>query len=321
MARAVLNPNETFPFFPEARTMKTLSKLALSLVLGLATPACSGANAADDVRADDFSTTSQAQTVDPAATQVRVGTWNVKRLGQGSKRLDLVAGVIEANFDVVALQEVMTPAGLAALMANLPGWSSTLSERAVGENGYFEYYAILTRDGAATVTSNAIVADAADEWAREPMVTCLKAQNADFCLVSTHVIFGDTVGPRDAEIQALARLVTNLRNTTPNESDYIVVGDFNRSGSARSFNTFSAQGFGFSDDGLTRTTISALNGYVNPYDHVLFDKVVTNEWAGIARRVDILAGACGGSSAFCAGSVSDHAPLAITLNTAGVDDD
>ncbi len=179
----------------------------------------------------------------------------------------------------------------------------------------------MTRDGAATVTSNAIVADAADEWAREPMVTCLKAQNADFCLVSTHVVFGDTVGPRDAEIQALARLVTNLRNTTPNESDYIVVGDFNRSGSARSFGSFATQGFGFSDDGLTRTTISSLNGYVNPFDHVLLDKVVTNEWSGIGRRVDILAGACSGSSSFCANSVSDHAPLSITLNTAGVDDD
>jgi endonuclease/exonuclease/phosphatase family metal-dependent hydrolase len=304
--------------------MTSLQNLSLALLLGLATPACSGATAADiraDVRADNFSTTSQAQTVDPAATQLRVGTWNVKRLGQGSKRLDLVAGVIEANFDVVALQEVMTPAGLAALMANLPGWSSTLSEHAVGENGYFEYYAVLTRDGAATVTSNAIVDDAADEWAREPMVTCLQAQRADFCLVSTHVIFGDTVGPRDAEIQALARLVTRLRNSTPSESDYIVVGDFNRSGAARSFGSFGAQGFGFSDDGLTRTTISALNGYVNPFDHVLLDRVVTNEWAGAGRRIDILGGACGGNSAFCAGSVSDHAPLAITLNTAGVDDD
>jgi hypothetical protein len=60
---------------------------------------------------------------------------------------------------------------------------------------------------------------------------------------------------------------------------------------------------------------------VNPFDHVLLDKVVTNEWPGIGRRVDILAGACSGSSSFCANSVSDHAPLSITLNTAGVDDD
>jgi endonuclease/exonuclease/phosphatase family metal-dependent hydrolase len=300
--------------------MHTLSKLALSFALGLATPACTGADAATPA-ADDFGTAAQASTVDPSASQVRLGTWNVKRLGHGAKRLDLVANVIEQNFDVVALEEVMTPAGLSALMAYLPGWSATLSERAVGANGYFEYYAVIARDSAAQVTSSTIVDDAADEWVREPMVACLKAQNADFCLIATHVVFGDTVGPRDLEIQALARLTASLRNANPSESDYIVVGDFNRSGSAKSFGSFSAQGFGFSDDGLSKTTISATNGYVNPYDHMLFDKVVTSEWSGVARRIDIVSSACGGSASFCVSNVSDHAPLAITLNTAGVDDD
>jgi endonuclease/exonuclease/phosphatase family metal-dependent hydrolase len=261
--------------------------------------------------------------VDPAASQLRVGTWNLKRLGQGTKRLDLVASVIQENFDVVVLEEVMSPGALDPLMALLPGWSATLSERAVGGNGYFEYYATLTRAGerGATVTRSYLVEDPLNQWVREPMVTCLRARNADFCLVATHVVFGDTVGPRGAEISALAGLVQTLRRSTPEESDYIVLGDFNRSGSARSFTSFSAAGFGFTDDGLTRTTVSGSSGYVNPFDHILFDRLFTAEFSGSASRVDIVARACGGNAAFCAANVSDHAPLSVTLNTAGADDD
>lgn len=300
--------------------MKTFAKLALALSIGLTTPACSGADAQEtsDATVAEFGTSSHAVT---AAGTVRVGTWNVKRLGASTKRVDLVANVIDQNFDVIALDEVMTPAGLQQLMSYLPGWSATLSDRAVGENGYFEYYAVLTRNGVASVTSARVVDDAADEWVREPMVACVKASNTDFCLVTTHVVFGDRVGPRDLEIQALGRLVTNLRNATPNESDYIVLGDFNRSGAAKSFGAFSSQGFRFSDDGLTKTTTSALNGWVNPYDHVLLDEVVTHEWTGTTGRVDYVASACGGDFTFCNSLVSDHAPLGFVLETSGVDDD
>lgn len=298
--------------------MKTFSKLALALALGLATPACSGADAVDATESDAFATVRHAQT---AASSVRVGTWNVKRLGASTKRVDLVASVIDQNFDVVALDEVMTPAGLQQLMTFLPGWSATLSDHAVGANGYYEYYAVLTRDGVASVTSARVVDDAEGDWVREPMVACVKASNTDFCLVTTHVVFGDRVGPRDLEIQALARLVADLRASTPNESDYIVLGDFNRSGSAKSYAAFTSQGFRFSDDGLTKTTTSAMNGWVNPYDHVLLDAVVTQEWTGASERVDYVASVCGGDFGFCNSLVSDHAPLAFVLDTSGVDDD
>ena len=57
------------------------------------------------------------------------------RLGQGSKRLDLAARAIETNFDVVAVEEVMSFAGLEALVRELPGWRAALSDHSVGENG------------------------------------------------------------------------------------------------------------------------------------------------------------------------------------------
>jgi Ca2+-binding RTX toxin-like protein len=251
---------------------------------------------------------------------LRVGTWNLKRLGQSTKRLDLVAEVIEANFDVVGLVEVMTTAGVADLIALLPGWTVTLSATSVGANGYFEYYAFLTRTGAATVTSSSIASDPNDAWVREPFVGCFAAPSVDFCLVLTHVVYGSTVGPRDLEIQALATLTANLRAAAPTERDYIVLGDFNRSGSAASYQSFTSIGYRFSDNGLTPTTLGS-SGYSNAYDHVLFHATDTSEWKGDAVRVDIVNQVCGGSFSFCSSNLSDHAPFAITLDNTGADDD
>jgi endonuclease/exonuclease/phosphatase family metal-dependent hydrolase len=256
----------------------------------------------------------------PGPATLRVGTWNVARLGQENKRIDLVARAIEGNLDVVGIVEAMNPLGIQQVLAQLPGWTATISERAIGEGSFAEFYAVLVRRGAATVRSSRIVEDTANEWVREPVVTCLVARGLDFCLVQTHVVFGSTVGPRDLEIQALARLVGRMRAADPSERDLIVLGDFNRPGSAPSFASFTSIGYRFSGDGLTKTTIGP-SGYVNAYDHVLLDPAATREWLGDSVLVDIVTGVCGGSFSFCASSVSDHAPLAITLVNTGTDDD
>lgn len=255
----------------------------------------------------------------PSTADLRIGSWNVKRLGQGDKRLDLVARVIEGQFDVIALEEVMSPAALAPLMALLPGWSAQVSERAVGRNGYYEYYAVLYRNDRAAVTSSRVVDDVADEWYREPMVTCLRAGAADFCLVVTHIVYGSTVGPRDAEIQALGRLVSGLRDGGA-EKDYVVLGDYNRAGSAPGFSTLQANGWAFNDDGDVRTTLGTTS-YTNPYDHAMIDPGYTREWTGLSGRHDIVGSVCGGSFAFCAQSVSDHAPIGVMFAVSAADDD
>ena len=56
-------------------------------------------------------------------------------------------------------------------------------------------------------------------------------------------------------------------------------------------------------------------------DRWVGQRALPEEFSGSASRVDIVARACGGNAAFCAANVSDHAPLSVTLNTAGADDD
>ena len=258
-----------------------------------------------------------AQPVDDAV--VRVGTWNLKRLGHGDKRLDLVAAVIE-RFDVVALEEVMTPEGVDDLLAKLPGWKAAVSERAVGSADYAEYYAVVYRESAVKLDRAFLTEDADDRFAREPFVTCFDAAKFDFCVVSIHVTYGKRVGPRDAEIRELGALVTSLR-AGGDEKDWVIVGDFNRPGSARSWRALHDQGWVFAfGDGKTPTSLGKAK-YGNPYDHILVDRSVTGEWLGEAARVDIVKDVCRRRFAWCAKHVSDHAPVVARFATAGPDDD
>ena len=240
---------------------------------------------------------------------LRIGTWNLKRLGNGSKRYDLVAKVIEENMDIVSLQEVMSPQGLQKLLEQLPGWSAVLSSK-VGRNGYFEYYAVATRTEKITFVSNSVVRDEFDYWAREPMVTCMKASKVDFCMITTHIVYGDSVLERDDEISRLSLILDKLVAET-SEKDFIVVGDFNRETSAKVFNKFTNLGFQIADN-KEKTTLGQLD-YSNSYDHIILN-LSSEFWSYPAKRIDITNVVCRRNFKWCATNVSDHAPVVLSLN-------
>lgn len=249
---------------------------------------------------------------------VRVGTWNIKRLGNGKKNYDLVAKLIESKFDVVAVQEVMNEDGIKELSKRLPGWTYGISKQ-VGKKGYYEQYGLLVRNSTGRIKSVSVVPDPTDVWTREPAVACVESSNVDFCLVTTHIVFGDNVGQRDKEIASLSNLLNNLR-AMDSEKDYILVGDFNRPGNAPGFSNFSKFGFRLADDGVTNTSLGA-SDYASPYDHVILDPKYTKEWKGVTERVDIVKELCGGDFKKCSSEVSDHAPISFVLDNRGIDDD
>lgn len=251
---------------------------------------------------------------------LRVGTWNLRRLGHGDKDLARVARVF-ADLDVVALQEVMTPEAARALLDHLPaGWRLVVTPEPVGRTRYREHYALLYREDAVRVTRWFTLDDPDDAFERDPLVVCLAAGELDFCLVSIHVIYGRRVGPRDHEIRTLAAHVEELR-AAGGEKDWLLVGDFNRPGSAPSWRELTGRGWTFCDGtGDTRTTLGK-SGYASAYDHIVLDPRHTAEWDGSHRRFDILVELCAGDPADCRSHISDHAPVGIDLRTAGPDDD
>ncbi|HEY8142276.1 MAG TPA: endonuclease/exonuclease/phosphatase family protein, partial [Kofleriaceae bacterium] len=256
------------------RTARLALAIAAHTALTLALVACPGpAGPPARAPASAAHSTRPARPAHPrpvpprAVAPIHLASWNLKRLGHGKKRLDLVARVMR-GLDVVALEEVMTPRGVDDLLAQLPGWGAMVSPAAVGRAGYAEHYAVLYRKDALRPLESFTVDDPQDEFAREPFVACLAAAEFDFCLVVIHVVFGGTVGPRDAEITALGPLVDRLAARSA-ERDWLVIGDFNRPATARSFAALTDRGFAMaSGDRLLKTSI-ARGGYRSDYDHLL----------------------------------------------------
>jgi len=257
--------------------------------------------------------------VAPAPRLIHLASWNLKRLGHGTKRLDLAARVI-ARQDVVALEEVMTTGGVDELLQRLPGWGALVSPAPVGRAGYSELYAVLYRKDTVRPLESFTVDDARDEFAREPFVACLAAGGFDFCTVVIHVVFGGTVGPRDAEIAALGPLVDRLASRS-SERDWLIIGDFNRPASAHSFSALISRGFAMATGDRLLLTSIARGGYRSDYDHLLLQPGNTREWRSDCDRIDIVADDCGGDYAACARDLSDHAPIRATFDASGPDDD
>ena len=70
-----------------------------------------------------------------ASDSIRLGGWNIKKLGHGnSTNFDLVVGIFERNFDIVAIVEVMQRSagqpGYDILLQRLgPGWAGMVTSR------------------------------------------------------------------------------------------------------------------------------------------------------------------------------------------------
>jgi len=269
-------------------------------------------------RKSELKGTTTRPPAEPARQVARVLTWNLKRLGHGVKRMDLVARLL-ATQDVAVLQEVMSPAAVRRLLAYLPGWRAAISPRAVGRRGYAEHYAVLYRADRVRLLDSYTVADRADEFVREPFVVCLKARAFDFCVVTIHVVFGRLAGPRNSEVEALGPLLDRLMRGS-RERDWIVAGDFNRPARAACWSPLRARGWTMTAQRSPPTSISA-RGYRNDYDHLLINPRHTREWTRQADRIDFVSRLCRGNFAWCLARVSDHAPVHATFSTRGPDDD
>lgn len=245
--------------------------------------------------------------------EVRIGTWNLRRLGHGDKRMDWVAQVIDKNFDIVALQEVMTKNAAKELAARLPGWAAVVSSKSVGTKKYREWYAVLYRRAHVKVTRSFMVRDRGDKLVREPFVACMVVHSFDFCMVNVHIIFGDRASQRDAELHALGNKMINLRKKS-DERDWLLVGDFNRMPKAPGWDKLRKAGWDFTLPGRVPTSLGK-RGYASPYDHILIDKSQTSALRGPTRRVDIVTEPCAGDLAVCRSELSDHAPIVARFAT------
>lgn len=282
-------------------------------------------------------------TATPAVERIRMGAWNIKKLGHGnSKDYQATARVIESNFDILAVIEVMQKGGghpgyddlMQTLGAN---WSGviTATPRPDTTAGYAEFYAIIYRpalirpcggmsglqyhvdnDGSASGTGD-------DYFSREPAFGCFEvlrsdgSVSVDFMVAAYHAMWGsgdpDDIG---VEVGHIDEVFTAMAAARPGEGDLFILGDFNLVPSDLDPLTSAAD--------RTTGTGSTLNldgdRTANLYDHLLVhDETASSELIGDAQVIDVRHVASSNDVFY--GSVSDHLPILIEVQSGGTDDD
>lgn len=274
---------------------------------------------------------------------IRIGSWNIKKLGHGSsKDFLLVAKTIDSNFDILAVVEVMQKQeghpGYDALLSALgSGWSGLVTDtpRPNTNAGYAEYYAVLYRSALVRtcegwkklvyhVDNDGSENGSGDDiFSREPAFGCFEvpidhaAIGFDFLLAAYHVRWADgKVSEISAEVHHLGDVFAAMEAARPGERDIFIAGDFNLvPDDLQQVITVTdrTQGSGSTlNDQGERTN--------NLYDHFfVLDQEATSEMIGNPEVLDVRGSAANDKTYF--NTVSDHLPIFVKMRCSGPDDD
>jgi hypothetical protein len=265
------------------------------------------------------------------SSELRLGSWNIKKLGHGAnKNFALVAQIIEARYDLLAVVEVMQKGGghpgYDALLAQLGnGWAGvvTYAPRPDTSSGSAEFYAVLFRPVRArlcdgwthlayhTDNSGGAGATGTDRFSREPAFACFATTRADgspgfdFIFAAYHAIFAEgDIDDIKGEVQHLDEVFASMAAARAGERDLVIAGDYNLVPSDLAAT--------ISQQVRTIGSGSTLNGSgtltANLYDHlIVFDLTATSEMMGPEEIIDVRNAASSNKVFF--DTVSDHLPL------------
>ncbi|MBS9405660.1 helix-hairpin-helix domain-containing protein [Halomonas sp. TRM85114] len=254
-----------------------------------------------------------------APADVLIGSWNIKHLGwQNDKAFPEVAHVAN-HFDLLAIQELMDTSALARLEQEVEAlsgeaWSSMASHE-LGHSSYTEHYAFLWRESEVAYADSAVVfLDHGDIFSREPYAARFRdVETGDlFTTATVHVVYGDSVGDRLPEIEALAdywQWLEEIASGTPR----LLLGDFNLAPDHDGWAPLRALG---AQPAITegRSTLSTTAGeYANLYDNLWYEagRLEVSD-RGILRFPELLA-----LNHFEARDhISDHLPVYLGINGA-----
>lgn len=160
---------------------------------------------------------------------IKLASWNIRKLSDNSRddsELQKIAAIID-RYDIVAIQEVRDSIVINRLLDILPdewkAWNSNKTGRGVKEQyTYFYDSNIILPLG-----TSYLVNDPDDLLIREPFIAHFKASDFDFTLETIHSIYGDSISDIRDEIQMMDDIIALVDTANVNESDIILLGDFN----------------------------------------------------------------------------------------------
>ena len=169
-------------------------------------------------------------------SELKLAAWNIRIMSNKSRtdaELRQIARTL-ADYDFIAIVELRDETVLKRTQRILSQMGQAYDYQfspAVGR-GVKERYAFLYKQDRVSVVSPGELypdaADGRDNFSRDPYWATFRAGEFDFSIIAVHVIWGKTVGPRKAEVRALADVYRYVQEANGDEEDVLLVGDFNR---------------------------------------------------------------------------------------------
>lgn len=164
---------------------------------------------------------------------IRIASWNIRIFSNNSRddtELQQICDVL-IDYDFVAILELRDEEILQRAKAMLLTMGRDYDYQISGQVGrnVKERYAFLYDATIVTVVEpGRIFPDPDDLFIREPYYATFQSDRFDFTIIATHVIWGNRVANRKAEIKHMAEVFQQIQDMDPSEQDIILVGDFNR---------------------------------------------------------------------------------------------
>ena len=171
--------------------------------------------------------------------ELRLASWNIRILSDRSRDDNELRKIAQSliDYDFIAISELRDEKVLKRIQSMLSESGAEygyLISDPVGKEGspHRERYAFLYYKGLVNVVKDGELypdkADGKDDFVRDPYWATFRAGRFDFSVVVVHVVWGDRVARRQAEVMELAEVYEYVQEANGTEDDVLLVGDFNR---------------------------------------------------------------------------------------------
>ena len=275
----------------------------------------------------DLEVSQNTITSDGEQSELKLAAWNIRIMSDNSRtdaELEAIARTL-VDYDFIAIvelrDEVVLKRTQEILLQMGKAYQYQLSP-AVGR-GVKERYAFLYREDLVGVVEQGELypdaADGIDNFSRDPYWATFRAGEFDFSVIAVHVIWGDTVGPRKAEVRALADVYRYVQEANGVEEDVLLVGDFNR-------NPNDAEAYGpiMAIPSMTRLFDLPQKSHIRDsslYDNIFFQTDFVTEYLDISGIDKFDETDFGNDDKAANLAVSDHRPVWAVFGTNFEDDD
>jgi len=253
---------------------------------------------------------------------LRLASWNIRIFSNASRddaELHKICQVL-IDYDFIAIVELRDEAVLKRAVAMLNSMGRDYDYQISSEVGrrVKERYAFLyDRSKVKVLESGRIFPDPDDVFIREPYYATFRAGKFDFTSIVIHVIWGDTVAERRAEIRKLDDVYRKIQASDPLEQDVILLGDFNLEPNDEGFNELNSipsMVYLFKLPQKSHIKDSSL------YDNIWFQSKYLSEFTGICGIDRFDEELFGNNDKLASLAVSDHRPIWAEFST-DFDDD